>query len=79
MKSCRKCQPTPTEPGYYWATYHVRIKSKAGVLLEKRDDRMIVQVGKNGFGQMRVFVPRWSGSAGLEEFSDWVGPLKEKA
>lgn len=67
-KSCQRCEVTPTQPGYYWATCRKY----------PNWPRVIVKVGKNGHGHTRVFVIPHSGSFGLEEFGDWNGPITEK-
>jgi hypothetical protein len=41
--------------------------------------RSVVVVGPNGFRQTRVEVPKMSRRFGLEEFTDWVGPLSDPA
>lgn len=68
-KGCDRCEVTPIESGYYWATSRKY----------ENWSRVIVWIGKNGHGRLRVYVPRFgSSSFGLEDFKDWSGPVVEK-
>ena len=63
-KPCQDaCDCTPTVEGYYFATHR------------KYGWRCVVQFTKNGLGNMRLFACRISRGMGLEEFTDYVGPL----
>lgn len=60
------CQ-NPQEGNFYWATFI------------KTGRRTIVHLMKNGLGHLRVFmVTRYSGSFGVEEFTDWSKPIVER-
>jgi len=41
--------------------------------------RSVVEVGPNGHKHTRVYVARFSSSFGIEEFTDWMGPLSDPA
>jgi len=65
-KKCKSCDCVPTQLGFYWATHR------------KWGWRKIVEVGMDGRKVVRVFVPRFSASVGIEEFTDYSGPIKER-
>lgn len=59
------CDCVPTAPGYYFARHR------------KWRWREVVKVERNGHGHVRAYVHRMSGSFGLEEFTDYAGPLMD--
>lgn len=56
---------TPGELGFYWATHR------------RYGWRTVVELGRNGHGQVRVFCCRQSGTFDVIDFQDWYGPLQD--